>query len=112
MGVVEPFSFSRPELEAWFIGKNPLADYLGKNVLSYMGEKNGPATATKTIWDVTAVAWLSCKSFSFDIRPTLLPKYDGTYDHENPGQPFVYVYHINKAKLAGDLVARIAEETE
>ena len=109
MGVVEPFSFSRPELEAWFLDKNPLSDYLGRNVLAYWGENAAP-TATKTIWDVTAIAWLACKSFSFDVRPVLLPDYNGLYDREHPGQPCAYVYHINKAKLAGDLVNKIVGE--
>lgn len=57
-GVVENFAISRPELETYFLGKNPLADYLADYTIQEV-EKWAAGTAwAKVIWDVTAVAWL------------------------------------------------------
>ena len=57
-GVVESFSISRPELEKYLIGKNPLADYLAGYAIEAVEEWAAGTAWAKVIWDVTAVAWL------------------------------------------------------
>ncbi|MBQ8894231.1 MAG: nucleoside hydrolase [Clostridia bacterium] len=109
MGVVDNFSVSEPELNEWFIGKNPLADYLARNVMDHY--KNPKCISwTKVIWDVTAVSWLTGKFFTYKIKPILLPNYEGCYDKEAPGQLCAYVNNINKAKLMEDLIKRLVEQ--
>lgn len=104
--VVDRFALSEPELKEWFIGKNELSNYLAQNVIDHYKNPNNPFWL-KVIWDVTAVSWLTGKFFSFDVRPVLLPQYDGHYDFEHPGQLCVYVHYIYKDKLLKDLVEKL-----
>lgn len=57
-GVVESFSLSRPEMEAYLTGKNALADYLAGYAIREVEEWKPDMAWAKVIWDVTAVAWL------------------------------------------------------
>ena len=57
-GVVESFSLSRPEMEAYLMGKNKLADYLAGYAIRAVEEWMPDTAWAKVIWDVTAVAWL------------------------------------------------------
>ena len=110
MGVVSSFTISKPELEFWLKGKNPIADYLATITVNE-GEKGFSGTPwTRPIWDVTAVAWLLNDSDRFmcsRVIPTLLPKYDNSYDTENPGYPMTYVYSIKRDALMTDLINTI-----
>ena len=110
-GVVSSFRISGPELEYWFVGKNPLADYLAaytkKTAESYASGKPW----TRVIWDVTAVAWLMNENDRFMYARTekiRLPGYDGFY--EDPiDLPMTYVYHINRDGLMNDLITRLTK---
>ena len=112
VGVVDNFRISKPEMEYWLVGKNPLADYLVKGTVAE-AESYAKGTAwTRVIWDVTAVAWLLNDSDRFmesRIIPTTLPSYDNLYTVDHNGYPMTYVYHINRDALMTDLMKKLGE---
>ncbi len=115
MGVVSGFSTTRPELEFWLKGKNPLADYLVENTVQ-AAESYAHGTAwSRVIWDVTAVAWLLNRDDRFmlsRIVPACLPAYDGLYEMGRQGLPIRYVYQIHRDALFTDLFTKLAAGTQ
>ncbi len=111
MGVVSAFTISKPELEYWLVGKNPLADYLAKCVID---EADGYALGkpwTRVIWDVTAVAWLLNDNDRFmnsRIIHANLPSYDNHLTICPDAHPMRYVYNICRDALMEDLINKIA----
>ena len=112
-GVVSEFRISKPELEYWLIGKNPLADYLARTTVEHADAYAAGKPWTRVIWDVCAVAWL----FNVDdvfmrsrIVTAPLPTYENT-DEENPnGYPIRYVYFIRRDALMQDLIHKITQK--
>lgn len=110
MGVVDAFAISRPELETWLLGHNPLSDYLARTVLQAQGEEE--RVWTRVIWDVTAVAWLLNDGERFmqsRLLPTPLPAYDGQYERVPQAPLCRYVYHIERDALMQELITRLRE---
>ena len=109
MGVVSAFTTTAPELRFHLSGKNPLADYLAQNVLDCYPGNTSPWS--RVIWDVTAVAWLTDarRYLMWDVRPRLLPGYDGKYETVE-GAPMVYVYHVHRDALMRDLFGKLLED--
>ncbi len=110
MGVVDAFAISKPELEKWLVGKNPLADYLAKAVLH--AQQNSDYVWSRVIWDVTAVAWLFNDGERFmqsKLIPTPLPAYDGLYEHRANAPLCRYVHHISRDALMAELIRRLTE---
>lgn len=115
MGVVSAFSISKPELELWFKGKNPLCDYLADYTIkdteafyNYSSERNW----TGVIWDVTPVGWLLNDYNRFmdsRIIPTPIPTYDNFYAENPNGHPMRYVYNIKRDNLMNDLIQKITK---
>lgn len=108
MGVVSAFSVSAPELDKYLVGKNPLADYLAENTVNYMGGRN--ELWSKTIWDVTAVAWLLNENQRFMLERTVhapIPEYDDRYSFSNDTHFMKYVWHIKRDALMRDLFDKI-----
>lgn len=103
-GVVSAFSVSAPELDRYLTGKNPLADYLAENAIRYMGGRE--VLWSKSIWDVTAVAWLLNKDGKF-MRERIIhapvPEYDFLYAFPQDTPLIKYVYHIERDALMEDL---------
>ncbi len=110
-GVVDGFTTSRPELEYWLKGKNPLADYMAENTIA-AAESYAKGTAwTRAVWDVTAVAWLLNQGDRFmlsRLEHTPLPAYDNHYTLRPDAPLMRYVYHINRDALFTDLFAKLA----
>lgn len=109
-GVVSSFSISRPELEHWFVGKNPLADYLAKNTIAAAERYASGKPWTRVIWDVTAVAWLLNENSKFmfsKIIDSPLPTYERTYGENPNSQKMRYVYYIKRDALMDDLIGKI-----
>ena len=110
MGVVSSFAISKPELEFWLKGKNPLADYLAQNTIDTAESYAGATAWTRVIWDVTAVAWLLNDGNRFmasKIINTPLPTYEGHYEENPEGLPMRYVYHIKRDELMTDLIQKL-----
>lgn len=111
-GVVDSFTVSKPELEYWLKGKNPIASYLAENAIAE-AEAYAKGTAwTRVIWDVTAVAWLLNDSNRFmesRIVPTPIPTYDNFYATNHNGLPMRYVYKIKRDSLMTDLFQKLTK---
>lgn len=109
-GVVSEFRLSKPELEYWLIGKNPLADYLASTTVSHAEAYAAGKPWTRVIWDVTAVAWLFNGEDAF-MRSRIVPTpdltYDNRYEMNENGLPMRYVYHIRRDALMKDLLEKI-----
>lgn len=109
-GVVSSFTISEPELTAWFIGQNKLADYLARNTIEEAKKYATTKVWTRCIWDVTAVAWLLNDNERFmksRIVPTPIPTYDNYYAVNNNGLPMRYVYYIDRDALMNDLINKL-----
>ena len=110
-GVVDHFTVSKPELEHWLVGKNPLSDYLAKNVIEYESAgKPEDYPWRKVIWDVTAVAWLinDNNRFMWDVVDhSPIPEYDHFWATNKNRHFFKYVYKICTPALFNDLCERL-----
>jgi len=111
-GVVSAFTLSKPELEAWFFGKNELTNYLTKIVIEKMEKEKDTPYWAKTIWDVTAVAWLlndDDRFMSSRIITAPLPTYDDRYSLNPDGKLMRYIYEIKKDNLLTDLIEKLTK---
>ena len=109
-GVVSSFTVSKPELEYWLKGKNPLADYLAENTIKAAEKYASGKPWTRVIWDVTAVAWLLNDNNRFmysKIIDAPLPAYDKTYEKDPKGVKMRYVYYIKRDSLMTDLLGKL-----
>ena len=112
-GVVSHFTASKGDLRDWFVGKNPVADYLGKNTIAEAESYAAGKPWTRVIWDVTAVAWLldeKCERLCSRVRPRPEPTYDNRYIHHEDAPPMRYVYFVRRDALMEDLIRRVAQE--
>ena len=110
MGVVSAFTTSGPELEHWLRGKNDLCDYLADATTSEVIHYEGGRFWTRTIWDVTAVAWLLDGDFMLDrIEHSPITQYDNYYSFDKTRHLIRYVYHIKRDNLFGDLFTKLAK---
>ncbi len=113
LGVVSEFRVSKPELERWLLGKNPLADYLARNTIEEAERQSDLLCWSRVIWDVTAVAWLlneNGKYMRCVSRPAQLPGYDRAYHGETIGKELTYVSYINRDRLLTDLVKLLTDD--
>lgn len=109
-GVVSSFIISKPELEFWFKGKSPIADYLAENTIKAAEKYAKGKPWTRCIWDVTAVAWLLNDNDRFmksRLVPSLAPSYGGYYENTPDGTLMRYVYFIDRDNLLADLIMKI-----
>lgn len=107
MGVVSSFALSKPELEQYLLGKNPLATYLAERTIDGYLQK---PYSHKVIWDVTAVAWLLNEEDRFMNcyhLPVHLPDYDFYYEERPCAHNIGMVYHIKRNELMADLIQKI-----
>ena len=105
-GVVDKFASTRPELEFWLKGKNPLCDYLVENTVREAESYAAGKPWSRVIWDVTAVAWLCNEGerlMKSDLRHAAVPQYDKHYSFSNYSPMIRYVNSINRDKLMKDL---------
>lgn len=109
-GVVHAFTLSKADLEAFLLGKNPLADYLAKNAIRAAESYAKGKPWTRVIWDVTAVAYLLNDGERFlrsRMTDTYLPAYDGHYEAEPIGKQMEYVYYVERDALMTDLFEKL-----
>lgn len=112
MGVVSSFYTTKPELEYWLVGKNPLADYLAKNTISAAESYASGRVWSRVIWDVTAIAWLVDRGEGFlnsELRHAPIPEYDDRYAFDDGRHFMRYVYGINRDQLMNDLFGRLVK---
>lgn len=110
MGVVDSFTVSKPELEYWLKGKNPLATYLAEHTIEAAEAYAAGKPWTRVVWDVTAVAWLLNDNQRFmteELRHSPIPEYDNRYAFDNSRHFMNYVSHINRDALFQDLFEKL-----
>ena len=109
-GVVSGFTTTEPELEKLLFNKNPLADYLARNIVAHMHQRGKTGSCwSKAIWDVTAVGWLLNENDRFMLHrriPIRLPD-DSGYYREEMDREIDYVYYIKRDELMTDLVEKL-----
>ena len=109
-GVVSEFATTEPELEKWLFDKNPLADYLARNIVAHIRQRKREGLCwSKTIWDVTAIGWLLNEDDRFMLHrriPGKLPDDSGHY-RDDMAQEIDYVYYIKRDELMTDLVEKL-----
>jgi len=109
-GVVTHFTISKPELEYWLMGKNPLADYLARNTIEAADSYADGKPWTRVLWDVTTIGWLlggDGRFMATRLIPTPLPEYDNRYGANPQGELMAYVYHINRDALMADMIEKL-----
>lgn len=109
-GVVESFSLSRPEMEAYLSGKNKLSDHLARYAIEEVEKWASGSLWAKVIWDVTAVAWLLNDRQQFmNDRIVSCPEIagDGSYGFTGGRHSMKYVYRIERDALMTDLVTKL-----
>ncbi|MGM9684109.1 MAG: nucleoside hydrolase [Eubacteriales bacterium] len=111
-GVVSAFRTTKAELEYWLKGTNPLGEYLLKNTVDEVEKYiSGRRAWSRSIWDVTAVAWLLNDGNRFMqsyLKHTPLPQYDGHYSELPDSHLYRYVFNINRDELFTDLFTKIS----
>ena len=111
-GVTEHFTISRPALETWLIGKNPLADYLASHAITSVEAWAETPMWAKAIWDVPAVAWLLNGGQRF-MKDRLIPcpqiTDKGGYRFSANRHSMKYVYRIERDMLMTDLIEQIVK---
>lgn len=110
--VVSAFATTGPELDYWLRGRNPLCDYLVQNTVDEADSYAKGQAWSRTIWDVTAIAWLvnDEKNFLWSrLIPTPLPGYDLQWEFPEGTPPCRYVFHVFRDKLFTDLFTALAK---
>lgn len=111
-GIVDHFTTTRPELEYWLKGKNPLCDYLVEKAIDEAERYAAGKPWSRVIWDVTAVAWLLNDGERFmesELIPSPIPEYDNRYSSDPERHLIRYVTAIHRDALFEDLFARLGE---
>ena len=109
-GVVSEFTITKPDLKAWFMGKNELCDYLANITIEHVEARDNNPYWSKVIWDVTAVAWLLNDDDRFMLSRLVnapLPSYDGHYVQIPNGHLINYVYYVKRDDLMRDLIEKL-----
>ena len=112
-GVVDHFIVTEAELQRYMLGKDPLSDYLAKNVLADQAIYAAGQPWGRVIWDVTAAAWLLNDGERFMqsvLTPPMLPTEERGYVPARTAKPIRYVYAVDRTALLADMFRRIAGE--
>ena len=112
MGVVSAFYTTKPELEFWLKGKNPLCDYLAQHTIDEAESYAKGRVWSRVIWDVCAAAWLLNDNNRFmasELIPAPIPEYDGHYGFDSRRHFIRRVTYINRDALFGELFAALTK---
>ena len=112
-GVVDRFLTTKPELAYWLKGKNELCDYLYTRTVEEAEHYAAGKPWSRTIWNVTAVAWLLNEHERFmksRLTPAPIPCYDLQYKIDHTRHSIHSVYHIERDALFEDLFQVLAKE--
>ena len=109
MGMASAFVVTAGELKQYFLGKNPLCDYLARTVLDDMNDPNGERLWSRILWDVTACAWLMGEHLMLDRLEEKPMATDSVYLRESGRAKMRYVYHVHRDALLADMVAKLTK---
>lgn len=103
-GVVTHLTVTKPELEHWLVGKNPLCDHLAGYTISETESYAHGKPWSRVIWDIATVAWLRSDQFTCSrLMPIPVPEYDHRYGLSPDGHLYRYVYYVNRDAIFEDL---------
>ena len=109
-GVVDHFYVTKPELEAWLVGKNPVATYLATNTIAAAEEYASGRPWSRVIWDVPPLPGFfygEGRFMSDRLVCAPMPQKDRMYAFD-PSRHFMkYVWRIDRDALMADLFAKI-----
>lgn len=111
-GVVSAFYTTKPELEYWLAGKNPLCDFLVSNTVEEAEQYAKGHVWSRVIWDVTAVAWLLNDQERFmlsELVPAPIPEYDHHFSYDYRRHLIRRVTHIHRDALMEYLFTTLAK---
>lgn len=112
-GTVDKLLTTKPELEFWIKGKNPLCDYLYTRTVTD-AEKYSPfKTWSRVIWDFAPVAWLMNSDGRYmqdKLVSAPMPEYDKTYSFDERRHKICQVYSINRDALFEDLFKTLTQK--
>ena len=111
-GVVEHFNVSKSELEQHLLPANPLCRYLASNVIREVNTYSRDLCWSKTIWDVTAIAWLLNDGGRFmedQLVRAPVPLRAG-YQFPKDRHLMRYVRHIQRDALVSSLFQTLGKE--
>ena len=111
IGTVTHFTVSEGDLEKYFIGKNPVMDYLARNTIDAASQYAAGKPWSRVVWDVTAVGWLMSdvnNAFGYRTVATRLPNANCDYEEAELDKPMTYVFFVNRDQLMYDLVERLS----
>lgn len=107
-GMCTEFITTIPELEYYLRGKNELCDYLVDIVRSYTKKPYG---WSKVVWDVTAVAVLTCpEAFRFSIIPRPFVTAEGRYAFDGERDQYIYVNKLARDPIYADLFTKLSNK--
>ena len=112
LGVVSSFTTCQYELEHWFKGKNPLADYLQQQAIEEAHTYAKDKVWTRVIWDITAVGWLLNDDDRFMLsryESTPIPQYDNHWSRDSRRPLCRYVYAIKRDALYTEMIEKICK---
>ena len=109
MGMASAFAVTAGELKQYFLGKNPLCDYLARTVLEDMHDPNGERLWSRILWDVTACAWLMGEHLMLDRLEEKPEPTDTVYLRKSGAAKMRYVYHIHRDALLSDMVNKLTK---
>ena len=112
MGCVDVFRVSKHDLQAFLVGKNPLATYLAENAIAEADSYAEGKPWTRVVWDVTAIAWLLNENDKFMLSKLIsAPIVTNDYKYEYPSNRhlFRYVYSIDRDALMTDLFTALSK---
>lgn len=112
MGVVDHATVTKPELEHWLVGKNPLANYLAENTIAEAESYANGTAWSRVIWDATTIAWLvdtEGRIVQDRLERAPVCEYDHHYGFDPRRHWIKYVWHINRDALFTDLFTRLTK---
>ncbi len=105
-GVCTEVSTSVPELKHYLAGKNPLCDYLVKNVSD---ECEGIYACSRIIWDITAAAVLTVpRACDMVTVPRPLVMTEGHYAYDDARPHYIYIRHLRRDPIFADLFRKLS----
>ena len=109
---ITQYILSKPELEYWLKGKNPLADYLADAAIKEADSYAAGQPWTRVIWDVTPISWLLDDERHYTASRLItapVPSYDGAYTDNPNGHLMRYVFEIGRDELMNDLIEKLLQ---
>lgn len=112
MGAVDKLSTTRPELECWIKGKNPICDYLYTRTVTEAEKYSPHKTWSRVIWDISTLFWLMNENNRYmkdRLVSVPMPEYTKEYSFDENRQKICQVFALNRDAIFEDLFETLAK---